>query len=274
MALVLLDNLANATLDWLVKNGTAPSGLGVQPSHVSIYNASDAGLTAVAATWSAVSAGKSAGSTSSFSISAAGPVTYARLTGSATTFTRSEALTVGTAGSGADVIMTSLAASTTSTITDCSVGVLGASGTLSANLALRDVMTKLMLGKTTSSTERLVVTTGTSAPNRAKLRLYSGSAPASAEAAATGTLLWEAEVLDTNFNTVATGETGLTASLTTNASATGTVGYARLVRDNSTTVYTLQMAVATDASADVQVDSLSATSGNPLSVTAFVLALN
>ena len=274
MALVLVDVLANAALDWLVKNGTAPSGSGVQVSHVSVFNAADAGLTAVAATWGAVSAGKAAGSTSSFSISAAGPVTYARFTGTATTYTRSEALTVGTAGSGADIIMTSLAASTSSTITDCSVGVLSGSGTIGANVALRDVLTKLILGKTLASNERLVVTTGTSVPYRAKVNLYSGTAPSSADDAATGTLLWTADLLDTNLNTVANGETGLTASLTANAVATGTVGYMRITRDNATTVYTLQLAVATDTSADAQLSTLSAVSGNALSVTALVLALN
>ena len=104
--------------------------------------------------------------------------------------------------------------------------------------------------------------------------MYSGTAPSSADDAATGTLLWTADLLDTNLNTVANGETGLTASLTANAVATGTVGYMRITRDNATTVYTLQLAVATDTSADAQLSTLSAVSGNALSVTALVLALN
>lgn len=275
MALVLLDDLANAVLDWLVKNGTAPSVLGLSPTHVSIYNVSDTGISPVPATWGAVSDGKASGTSSSFSISAAGPVTYARLTDYQTTFTRTEALTVGTAGSGADVIMTSLAASTSSTITDCSVGVLAGSGTLKANIALRNIITKLTLGKTINTNERLVVTTGTAEAYRAKVNLYSGSAPASADDAASGTLLWTAELLNTNLTAVATGETGLTASLTEDAVATGTIGYARIERDNGAgTDFVLQFAVATDSSADAQVSSLSATSASSLSVTALVLALN
>ncbi len=89
-----------------------------------------------------------------------------------------------------------------------------------------------------------------------KLRIYSGSQPATPETSASGTLLAEL-TLNATFSPASSGGV-LTANAVTSdtdADATGTAGYARLLRsDGTTAVCDCSVGVG---SGDVQLDSLS-----------------
>lgn len=101
------------------------------------------------------------------------------------------------------------------------------------------------------------------------INIYSGSAPASADLAATGTLLVSFAAGATSpWGAAAGGAAGLTANLTAAADATGTAGYARIVKN----AMVLQGSVGT-ASADFILDTLSITSGATITLSEATISI-
>lgn len=102
------------------------------------------------------------------------------------------------------------------------------------------------------------------AGSSASIKIYSGSAPASADVAATGTLLatFTTAASGASWNAASAGSAALASALNVNASATGTAGYVRMEKGT----YVLQGSVGTSGT-DFIVDSTSLTSGNNVSLT-------
>lgn len=104
----------------------------------------------------------------------------------------------------------------------------------------------------------------------AKLRIYSGTKPATADAAITGTMLVELVCNATAFAGAASGGV-LTASAISNgtAAASGTASHYRLFQTNGTTAV-LDGTVGTSAS-DLIVDNTSINSGQVVSISSFTI---
>jgi hypothetical protein len=113
--------------------------------------------------------------------------------------------------------------------------------------------------------------------NSGTISIYSGSAPATVETAASGTLLSSGLTFSaTAFGNATDSGTGLavatanTITSDTNAAASGTAGYFRAISSGSTVV--LQGTVGT-SSADMVLNSTSITAGGTVSVTSYVINL-
>lgn len=106
--------------------------------------------------------------------------------------------------------------------------------------------------------------------NAGKLRIYTGSQPADADTAASGTLLAEF-TLGSPFAPGASGEGVVSPTLPSNvnASATGTAAWFRIVQSNGTTVV-CDGTVGTSAS-DINLVTTSITSGQPVSITSWTI---
>lgn len=105
----------------------------------------------------------------------------------------------------------------------------------------------------------------------AAINVYSGTAPATADAPATGTLLcvFTTAAAGASWGAVAAGSAALAASITSaNALATGTAGYIRVVKNT----YTLQGSVGTTA-ADFIINTTSIVSGNTYTLTDATITL-
>jgi hypothetical protein len=101
----------------------------------------------------------------------------------------------------------------------------------------------------------------------AKLRIYTGTAPGTCGAAFTGTLLSE-HTCGTPFAAAASGGAhSPTLPANVNAVATGTAGYWRLY-DSTGTTCKVQGTVGTTG-ADLNLNTLSITSGGPVQVTSW-----
>jgi hypothetical protein len=111
----------------------------------------------------------------------------------------------------------------------------------------------------------------TRAGNAALLRIYSGSQPADADTAASGTLLAEL-TCGSPFAGAASSEGVSTANAITqdsSANATGTAGYFRLVQSNGTTVVCDGTVTATGGGGQMELVTTSITSGQPVQISAF-----
>jgi len=86
------------------------------------------------------------------------------------------------------------------------------------------------------------------------LKIYSGSAPATADLAETGTLLATFSMGTAGWGAASGGSAALAAPINATAAATGTAGYARL--SSSTGTYVMQGSVGVSG-ADFLLDSLS-----------------
>lgn len=131
--------------------------------------------------------------------------------------------------------------------------------------------------RTTERTSRSSVL-NTALGASARVRLYSGSAPASVNNAATGTLLAECICNATQFGTVSSGV--LTASAVAGetyvardnaANATDTVGYARLANSSGTDIIQFSTVGTTGSGQEVIMPSLSINTGEPVEVTSIVI---
>lgn len=108
------------------------------------------------------------------------------------------------------------------------------------------------------------LTTAIGASGRCKI--YSGSAPATADTAASGTLLVNAALSATAFGAGSNGVITLAGTpITTAASATGTAGYFRLTTSGGTTV--LQGDVGTSG-AELILNTLAIVNGVNVTITA------
>lgn len=107
------------------------------------------------------------------------------------------------------------------------------------------------------------------------LRFYSGTKPATADAALSGnTLLAELALSATPFGAAASRAVTAAAITTdTSADATGTATWAAFVKSDGTRVLDVTVGETAD-SADITVDNKSFQSGADISVTSFVLTLS
>jgi len=113
-----------------------------------------------------------------------------------------------------------------------------------------------------------------------KLRIYSGSAPATADLAATGDLLAEMTLPATPFGSAATGVIAKTGSWSDpEANDNGTAGYTRIVAtgdDNTVTHTQPRMDLSTTAAGgggEVILQNLSIATGQLITITSFTVSL-
>lgn len=99
------------------------------------------------------------------------------------------------------------------------------------------------------------------------VRIYTGSAPANPQTAASGTLLAELRFNATAFGAASTGAATAGAfTADSSANADGTAGYARLLQsDGSTVIADVSVGVG---SGDLQLNSLSISTGVEVQITA------
>lgn len=104
----------------------------------------------------------------------------------------------------------------------------------------------------------------------ASIKVYSGAAPASADAPATGTLLvtFTTAATGASWGTVAGGAASLAGNLAAVAAATGTAGYVRIEKG----VYVLQGSVGT-AGADFILDTVSIVSAATITLTEATISI-
>lgn len=99
-----------------------------------------------------------------------------------------------------------------------------------------------------------------------EVRVYTGTQPASANNAASGTLLVTFTLSDPAFGAAASGSaSGASMPKSATAAATGTAGWARVVDSNGNAVY--DGSVATSGG-DFTIDNTSITSGQTVNLTA------
>lgn len=107
------------------------------------------------------------------------------------------------------------------------------------------------------------------------LRIYSGSAPATADAAATGTLLAELTMSDPAFGAAADVNPGARATANaitddSSANANGTAGYARVVDSDGNNPIQLTVGVG---SGELQLTTLTVVAGQPVTVTSLTITM-
>lgn len=135
-------------------------------------------------------------------------------------------------------------------------------GTLSINDSLRDAIVSAIC----------VASANIGACSVATINVYSGSIPSSANAAATGTILWTGTTAATgaSWGTVSGGSASLASNITANASATGTATYARIIKNT----FVIQGTVGTSGSgADFIMSDTAMTSGLSYSLTTATITL-
>ena len=129
-------------------------------------------------------------------------------------------------------------------------------GTLSFSATLVDRLVDIWGGASTVVPQMGVNTNGAVA-----LYLYTGTAPATADAPATGSLLGTISFGGTNVWAAASGGGAALASTpSATASGTGTVGYARLVKTYGTLTFTIQGSCGT-AATDFTINTTALTAG-------------
>lgn len=195
----------------------------------------------------------------SFSPSASGTIGYARWHDSSNVAIVEG--TVGLTGSGADFIVsaTTLTSGVPQTLEACSVKWPETLDTVSMNSTFRDALL-----------DRVVRNVGTMPGLGASgaVFIYTGTAPTSVEAAATGTLLGVFSTGTQAFATSSGGVSDLVAPLTVTALDTGVPGYARWVKGN----HVIQLSVGS-AGEDVTLSSMSLTVGDSFSITDMSVSL-
>lgn len=110
----------------------------------------------------------------------------------------------------------------------------------------------------------------TSMGTSAVLRIYTGSPPATADSAATGTLLGEIALPSDSFAGASGGSKAKAGTWSDTADATGTAGYFRIWNGS---VCVMQGTVGTSG-ADLIVDNTSFTTGQAYSITTFTINNN
>lgn len=143
-------------------------------------------------------------------------------------------------------------------VTNFSVGLPASRGTVFLNAALRNKIVDLMTQK---------VTTHFSA--NGTIKVYDGSAPATADDTATGTELISFAIDTTSsfsYNDVTSDACSLVSSISATASATGTAGYARFSWTSGSDTFVIQGTVGTSGT-DFVINNTSITSGNSFNLT-------
>lgn len=99
-----------------------------------------------------------------------------------------------------------------------------------------------------------------------KIRIYTGSQPASANDAATGTLLAEVTLQDPAFGAASSGVATLSDPAAVTAGATGTAGWFRMLDSDNNTVLDGSV-TATGGGGDLELATTSITSGLSVDIT-------
>lgn len=169
---------------------------------------------------------------------------------------------VSLVGGGGGVIVPTLSATNglPFTVDDFSVKLPNANGTLMLNDALRDAIVSAVC----------VTAANIAACSSAAIKIYSGSAPANANMAATGTLLatFSTAAAGASWSAPVGGAAALASAIAAVASATGTAGYARLEKG----AYVIQGSVGTTGT-DFVIDNTSITSGGTFNLTNATISL-
>lgn len=171
---------------------------------------------------------------------------------------------VTTAGGGGGVIVSTLSAVTGVSYSIDAFSVKMSNdrgGTFKINNALRDAIVGLMIGKLGATNFGISCV----------VEIYSGTAPASPDDAATGTLLWTFTSSSgaSMWGPASSTSAALTGSLTANGVATGTAGYVRFTKG----AYVAQASIGT-GSEDVTVSTTSIVSGAVVSITSANLSFS
>lgn len=165
-------------------------------------------------------------------------------------------------GGGGGVIVPTLSSSTGAlfTIDFMSLKLPNANGTLSMNDALRDALVSAVC----------VTQANVAALTSASIKVYSGAAPANANAPATGTVLWTGTTAaaGASWNAPAGGSSALASNISAAASATGTGGYVRIEKGT----FILQGSIGTSGT-DFVFDSITMTSGLTYALTNATITL-
>lgn len=156
-----------------------------------------------------------------------------------------------------EIILSSLNASDAVQIQQFRIGLPKARGTVQMNVALRNALVEVLVGKRATH----LSANGT-------IKVYSGSAP-DVEAAATGTELWSCNVDTTSafsWSDAASSACALAGSLTATSNAFGAnqvVGYARLAWTHNSVNYVIQGSVG-EGAGDFQFTNLDGGSSNEM----------
>jgi hypothetical protein len=105
----------------------------------------------------------------------------------------------------------------------------------------------------------------------AKLRIYTGAAPANCAAAATGTLLVDMALPADWMAAASAGSKALAGSWTGTGAAAGTAGYYRIVDTAGTTAHEQGTVTATGGGGDLTLDNTSIASAQTVTITSKTL---
>lgn len=100
-----------------------------------------------------------------------------------------------------------------------------------------------------------------------KLRIYTGTQPATADTAASGTLLADATLIDPAFGAAATGTATLADPAAVTGSSAGTAGWFRVLDSNNNTVFDGSV-TATGGGGDLQLSNTSIAVGQTVDISA------
>jgi hypothetical protein len=115
--------------------------------------------------------------------------------------------------------------------------------------------------------------------NSGKLRIYSGSKPATANLASTGTLLWEEDLPADAFSAAAARAKAKAGTWQANGAAAGTAGWFRLCKASDTNAVTQAESrvdgtvTATGSGGDMTLDNTSIAVGQSVTVNTFSVSL-
>jgi hypothetical protein len=267
-------NFKNKTIDWLTGINSSVTPLayvvpynGVQPADPSVVPAGTAEFSSYSygpnmnTKLSAAGAGISqlatyVPPTTPSQAAAVSTLTFARIytTGGVAVVD----VDVSLSGGGGALILDSLTSTVAvgNTVRAFSFKIPFTSGTIALSASLANRLVDMWCGASSTIPQLGINTNGAS-----NLLLYSGAAPATADAPATGTLLATIGIGASNIWAAASGgAAALAATPSALASGTGTAGYARLVKTYGAVTYTLQGSVGT-AATDFVVDTVTLTSG-------------
>jgi hypothetical protein len=181
---------------------------------------------------------------------------------------------VSLAGGGGGVILDSLTSNVGAgmNVIAFSLKMPSSLGTLLLSASLADRLVDMWVVNSTVAPNLGTITGGGSA-----IMLYSGAAPATADAPATGTLLATFNMTGTNLWAAAVGGAAALAAAgpTVTAAGTGTAGYFRMQKTNGAFTFTMQGSVGTISGAsDMILSTLALTSGTTsVQITDFTISI-
>lgn len=109
-------------------------------------------------------------------------------------------------------------------------------------------------------------------PSAGTLKIYTGAQPATADTAASGTLLATVVLGDPSFGSAAAGVITGADPAAVNAVATGVAGWFRVADSTGATVYD-GAATATGGGGELQLVTTSITSGQPVDITSLTVTM-